>query len=288
MALEYFDAGAVRLGDTGTRSVTSVAGLIGLPQIRGAPFDRPEQDGAVEPFNQFLSARPVTVAFEVWADSIAAAFEDFGVIAQALEAMIHAEGLLKWKVFGDTRDLQMGARLVGSVLPNLDADDQGPFLRGLAQFRCADPRAYSQMQQVNVTGAPTLVGGFPYPLPYPIPYGLGITGGSVVVENAGNTDSWPVIYLAGPASGPVITIGSDSLAFPTLVIGLGQTLTIVTNPTARAATVDGSNVLGALRFADSVFAPLAPGQTTVSFYTLGGATTTDTTLSVAWRDAWTA
>jgi hypothetical protein len=280
----------VRLGDTGNRSVTKVSGLIGLPGIRGAPYDRPEQDGGVEPYAQFLSARTVSVEGECWAATIPLAFTDFGIVAQALEGMVTTEALLKWRPAGDTRDLQMTGKLIGDLLPVLDADDQGPFLRYLAQFRCADPRAYSQTLQSASTGAPTAGGGIPTPIPTPIPVGAGATGGSLSALNNGNTMSWPTLTLAGPINGPVIVVGSSSLYFAGLALAVGQTLTIVTNPVGRSAKVAGASVIGALRFAESVFAGLPPKVATpVSFYSLGGGTDlVNTNLTVAWRDAWTA
>lgn len=288
--LDYLDVSTVRLGDTSTRSITGIQGLVGLTQVRGTPFDRPENDGGVEPYDQFASSRTVTVQCEIWAETIADARADFGVVLRALEGMIHTDALLKFRWAGDVNDLQMTAKLTGSVLPSFSSEDGiSGIVRYAPQFRCADPRAYSQTLQSSTTGPPTANGGMPYPIPYPIPFGVGATGGSVTVTNDGNTISWPDLFIAGPISGPVITVGSSSLTFSTLVLTAGQTLTIVTNPARRSMTVDGVNAAGSLRFADSVFAGLAPGvATNVSFQAIGGGTDVNTNLTVAWRDAWTA
>lgn len=288
--LDYLDIGSTRLQDVAftTRGLTKVSGLIGLPGVRGTLFERPEQDGAVEPYAQFLPERIITLEGETWQASIDAAFTDFSVIAKALEACLSAGVLMKYRPAGGTRDLQMTVKLAGDISPPLDADENVPMLGYQVQLRAADPRAYSQTLQSGSTGAPSATGGFPLPVPFPIPFGSGATGGSVVATNNGNTLSWPTLTLIGPAVGPVITVGSGSLIFDTLNLGAGQTLVIETNSTIRSMLVNGANAAGSLRYSDSIFAGLPAGvATNVSFYAIGGGTTVATTLTVAWRDAWT-
>lgn len=288
--LDYLDVGGQRVADTSTRSVTRVVGLLGLPLIRGVDFDRPENDGGVEPYAQYLSPKTVTINGEFWGADVPSVVDDFGDLLQTLETAANADTLLKWRPAGDARDLQMTARFIGDCQPILDAvDGNQPILRYQAQFRCADPRAYSQTLQSSSTGAPSANGGMPLPIVFPIPFGAGVTGGSIVASNAGKTVTWPTFTLIGPCNGPVFSVGGYTLTFASLSLGAGQILIVETNPRFRSATVAGASVMGSLRFADSVFAGLLPGvATNVGFSALGGGTTAETNLTVAWRDAYLA
>ncbi len=59
----------------------------------------------------------------------------------------------------------------------------------------------------------------------------------------------------------------------------------MTRPTARSATVDGANALGALRWASSRFPVMNPGGNQMQLYGAGGYGV-GTKMTVAWRDAY--
>ena len=290
--IKSFDLGSVRLHDVSftTRSFGAVHGLTGLPSVRGVAVDRPEDDGATEPLNQFSSPRIVTVEGETWASTIDLAWTDWDAIAAAFEAAQTGDVLATWET-GTTplRQVQGYCRLTGDVLPDLSADDQGAFIRYQAQLRFSDPRWYSQTLQAQSIGAPTVDGGMPLPIVFPIPFGSGSSGGQMTVVNNGKTKTWPTLTVTGPISSPVVentTLGR-ALYFAGLVLGAGQQLIIETNPrTPRSAKVSGASVIGSIDNTTSKWWWLDPGTSSIRFYGAAGGYGVGTNFAETHRDAW--
>lgn len=289
--LEYLWLDTSALSGTGNCDVSKVTGLAGIAgNIRGAAYDRPEADGGVEPENQYKSAKIVTVDGEVWGASVAEAWQAFRVLEAVMDDCVQTAKLLKWKAAGDTVDLQMLVRLVHAQEPVLDADEQGPFLRYQKAFRASWPYAESQESQSVVAAAPSSTSGMPFPIIFPLVFGTP-TGGTVAALNGGNARAWPVITITGPIVNPVVGNQDTGryLYFDSLSVADGESLVITTNPSQRSAVVGGESKDGALRFSDSIWPSMTPGVTeTWQLYGLGGGYTAATTMTVAWRDAYSA
>jgi hypothetical protein len=288
--LDFFVVGGGSLADTSTRSMVEVDGLTGLVAIRGELFDRPEADGGVNPSAQYQSARVVSGIGEVWGASEAAVWTDWQSLAGTLEVAMNTDTLLQWREAGGSVTKRGYCRVIGDLLPTLAADEQGPFLRYQIQLRLSDPRWYAETEQTDTVGSPTVDGGMPLPVIFPIPFGEGSTGGALTATNGGNTKTWPTIEIQGPINGPVVenvTLGY-ALYFPTLVVGVGEVLTITTNPSGRGAEVDSSNVLGDLDYQSSRWFWLAQGANSIRFYGISGGYDSGTGMTVRWRDAYNA
>jgi hypothetical protein len=269
------DVGSTRLCATTTTDITKVTGLTGLPGVRGATYDRPEADGAVEPANQYLAARVITIDGEVWGASVDAAWTSWNTVQAVLLGAVQTPILLKFRRAGGTLDLQCTVRTASNADTDLSADLYGPFLRYHVAFRAADPYLYSQVSQSVTAAAPSAGAGMPLPIIFPIPFGSA-TGGTVAATNAGNAAAWPVLTIAGPI-----------VNFDGLSLAAGDSLVITTNPGARSATVAGVSVLSSIRFVDSVWPYMTPGVSqTWQFYAGGGGTTGSTTLTVSWADTY--
>lgn len=285
--LAYLTVGSEQLHDTSTRSLVAVDGLIGLPAPRGTVYDRPEADGAVEPANQYLSARIVTLEGEVWGQNVDTMFADFGLVARQLEAALSNDVVVSWQHYQGAVQLQGNARLAGEILPKIDGG--AAVIAYQVQLRFADPRWYSQTEQSIATGSPSTSGGMPLPVVFPIPFGAGATGGSVSVTNSGTTTAYPTITIQGPIIAPVVENLTQGVAlyFDGLNLAAGDSLVIDMNPTARTALVNGDNVAGAIRWTSSRFFGIGAGATeTIDFYGQGAGYGAGTTMTVAWRDAY--
>lgn len=286
--LEFLSVGGELLHDTSTRSLAQVDGLIGIPGARGEGFfDRPEDDGGVEPNNFYMPARTITLEGELWGASIDDVWTDFGVLAEMFEEGLHTDLQLVFQHHASSVVKMGNVRLAGPIDPVVEGG--AALLKYQVQLRAADPRWYATVEQSAAADAPQSSGGFPIPIPFPIPFGVGGIGGTVTATNSGNTRTWPRITIQGPIVGPVITNSTTarSLVFENLTLGEGDTLTVDCGPTTRAATVNGVNVTGTLRWEDSYFFSLVPGDNLISFYGLGGGYSTSTALVVYYRDAYT-
>mgnify|MGYP000909050895 CR=1 FL=1 len=283
--ISYLDLGAVRLHETSTRSVIKVEGLTGPTGVRGDARPRPEDDGAVEPRTQYLGARLVVVEGEVWGATQDAAWAEWRQLAAAFYASLRADSTLAWRDGQAGPDLQAAVRLAGEVTPVIEGGT--PVISYQVQLRAADPRRYSQAVQSVSVSPPTVSGGMPLPITFPIPFGSGAAGGTATATNGGTVETWPTITVQGPIIGPVVgnTTRGEYLYFDGLSLAAGQTLVIETRQDARAATVDGANALGALRWAASRFPALSRGLNQMQLYGAGGYGV-GTQMTVAWRDAY--
>jgi len=287
--LVYLDCDATRIADTSTRGLTNIDGLFGVPGVRGDVFDRPEDDGAVEPYAQFYPARLVMLQGDVWGLTEAACLTEFAAIDSALSVGVRGYVTIRWQATTGGTQFQGTARLAGPVLPSLSGGDPGTRIAYQAQLRFPDPQWYDQTEQSSTAAAATTTGGIPFPIPFPIPFSQGSSGGTVVATNSGNGRAWPTITIQGPINGPVVgnVTAGEYLYFDRLNLSSGQTLLITTNPFGRAATVAGVSVQGALRWSQSAWPSISPGvAATFQFYSQGGGTGVGTALTVAWRNAY--
>lgn len=274
---------SVRLHETASRSVARVDGLIGMSGLRGAPWDRPEEDGQVNPHAQYLGAKVITIEGELWGSSIAATFQDWRLLEAAFYGCRSTPGLLTFREFGGL-ELQADVVFAGGSDPVIQGGSA--ILAYQVMLRAADPRLYSQVEsQSSTTGAPSSSGGIPFPIPFPIPFGSGVVGGSVNVANAGNAPGHPRIQIVGPITSPAVTntTTGEAIYLDGLVVTSAQTLVIETRP-PRYVTVSGVNAAGSIRWADSTYPSLAPGGNVIQF--TGGGTSGATTMTVFWRDSY--
>lgn len=293
--LDYLEVAGVILvenrpdEDPITRDVTQIGGLTGFPGNRGTVVERTIEDGVIEPPRLYLDPRVVTIEGEIWSpDDVDTAWADWDAVVGALYAGLRSPGILvKWRRAGGTVDLQGYARLAGDGYASLAGAASASVIPYQLQLRLADPRWYSVNGKGATTGSPTAGGGFAFPLVFPLEFG-GFTGGTLTATNDGNAPTWPRYNITGPGNGPVIRNldTGQALYFDGLSLQTGQTLTIDSNPANQTATVSGVNVLGALRWRDSSFFPISPGGQTLQFYFQGGGTTTNTTLTAEWFDAY--
>lgn len=275
---------AVRLHETGTRSVVKVDGLIGMSSLRGEPWDRPEEDGQVNPHAQYLGSKIITIEGELWGASIPAVFADWRLLEAAFYNCRNTPGTLSFREFGGGLELQAGVVFAGGSDPVIQGGS--PILSYQVMLRAADPILYSQVEsQSSTTGAPSSSGGIPFPIPFPIPFGSGVVGGSVAATNAGNAPGHPRIQIVGPITSPAVTntTTGEAIYLDGLVVTSAQTLIIETKPT-RSVTVSGVSVAGSIRWADSTYPSLAPGANVIQF--TGGGTSGATTMTVFWRNSY--
>ena len=273
----------------GVSSVTHIEGLTGIPGVRGETYDRPENDGVVEPYAQFLTERNIVIEGEIWASDglVETAWTTWNQLAQVLETSMNTGATLTWQHAGGSITYKATVKLSGPVTPILDGFQ--PLIHYQLHLRAADPRTYANTTLNASASVPSASGGMPLPVIFPIPFGTGASGGTMTIANGGNSKVYPRFTVAGPINGVVIlnTTQNVGLYFETLNLGATQTLTVDCNPASRVATVDGSSVFGSLRFADSKFFYINPGATeTIQFYGISGGYGAGTSMSATWSNAY--
>jgi hypothetical protein len=266
-----------------------VVGLSGFSTVRGDPIDRPENDGVVEPANQYLTARVSAWDMGVFGVTIADTRLNWTTLMQTINACVKQQKQLRWRWIGDTLAFQANVRVAGMTPPTWTQNTHGCRVMFQMLLRAADPTNYDQSPTIVATGAPVIsITGTPWPIPFPVPWAFVSSGsGTVTVTNNGDADAWPVIDITGPISAPVLTnqTTGKNLYFDGLVVALGQTLSIDTNPASRAASIGGISKIGSLRLSASEFFSVSPFSTQ-SIAVNGTGTDVTTTMTVTLRSAY--
>jgi len=138
--------------------------------------------------------------------------------------------------------------------------DRTDAVQVLAQFRCGDTLAYTAEE-----GAVLLYSGTSY-----------------LTRLTGNADSWVKIIVAGPASSPVINIGSQQISLGGVSVGGGQSIEICSYPWQRrvinsTGTNLASKMNGTTKYLDKI---KIPPNTRTAISATGGM------CMLMWQDAW--
>lgn len=150
-------------------------------------------------------------------------------------------------------------------------------------LKCKDPRIYALTEKTATLYRSYLISGFPSPLPRYWGYSNGV-GGQVILTNAGNIGSPPVIRINGPCTYPSvhnITHGYSQLFQLTLITGEYIDIDVV-NGTATHS--DGSDAL-AYESNDSSFTWIEAGNNVFEYRNTAGAGSLDITYHDAWTSA---
>ena len=184
-----------------------------------------------------------------------------------------------------------GRQLVCAYETGLEEFSEEFALLGLTTigFRAADP--YWQDSAESSTTA-RLGAAFPW---FPFagswaqqPLVLGLSGifASLIVDNVGDVDAWPVITAVGP--GTDLTVRNDSTGDTTHITGAiaaSSTVVIDTRPGRKTVTVDGFNAFGRLDSVSTLW-PLVAGQNRISISFANA--TVAALVTFTWRNRWLA
>ena len=269
--------------------VTNVVGLTGIPTIRGVTIPRPEEDGDVEPANQYLSSRTSVWDIAVFGATMALAEATWQQLNYFLLQAVRQPKTLRWRMVGSSLNLEASVRVASVTPPTFTSQSSGPWYLGQVTFRHADPNNYDQVATTQITAAPSVnVTGITWPVTWPVPWALIPSGaGTISVINSGNSWAWPVIDITGSITNPIVqnSTTGQALYFDGLALVDGQTLSIGMNPANRYATIAGVSQFASLRFSASEFFPISPSATEQISFT-GQGTDVNTTMTVTLQSAY--
>lgn len=269
-----------------------VAGLSGMPPIRGEVYERAEADGVVEPSFQYFGARVSAWTMQVSGTSEADAFARWVTVSRTLVKAMRAQKILIWRIKGSSLTLRATVRVASMTPPTWSKENGGYRVRFLVMFRHADPLNYDNTAQVLITGPPVIiVTGLNWPIVWPIVWNVNSTSaGTVSPVNAGDADAWPSIAITGPVTNPIVgnVTRGQYVYIDGLTVAAGQTMIIDCNPASRVVTVAGINRFGYVRFSASDFFPVSAGATEQIAFTGSATDPVTTTMTVTMRSAYIA
>lgn len=260
--------------------VLEIDGLRSM-QTRTSDQSYPEDDGAL-PGIDLLAERTITYRLQIAAPQTMTVEQALQASAAAFQVIRDPAGGLPLQVMlpGWVEPRQLTARPVNNDVP-VDVNYSLQFIEFHVQLVAADPLIYSTSLHTASTGLPSPTAGITFNVTFPASFGSS-TGGSVLVANAGNYSSRPVITIAGPCINPQVSNGTSFLGF-NLSLAAGDQLVI--DMSAKSATLNGSASRYNTVMTGSTWWSLPAGNSTITFETGDGAQVA-ATMTIQWRDAW--
>lgn len=247
------------------------------PTVRPNVEDLPEADGAVAG-DYFYGSRPVTLRGRI-GNVTASDRNQLVMNLQRATRGLRQNIVLRSQPSG-LPEMRVQARLEGLRVT-------GGFVKEfLISLNCADPRIYSQALNALTAIGSTTSTGAAFPWSFPVNFGGGIaTALSVTANNAGNSESPPVVRVWGPLDNPVLhndTYG-DLFYLDNLQLGAGQFVDV--DMSARTVTrSDGTSAYDKVRFPASAWWTLRPGSNLIRVF--GSNEGAGAEIDVSWRDSW--
>lgn len=266
----------------------AIVGLEDLPDVRGSDHPLPGEDG-LAPGSRWLGGRQLILQFTVTGDDTE--------LRQAVNAFKRATRkrdveapLYLW--LPEQGIVQIDVRPGARAVPVNELFSLG-VARAMVEFVASDPRLYGERRDVPIPVFVPAGGGFDYPVDYPKDYGGESSGGTVMVPNDGDADTWPRFVITGPSNGGSVNIqrienvtDGTQLDFTSdtgLTISAGRTVIVETHPARRTvAFTDGASRWNTA--AGNVWWPIHPGGAALRLRATGDIT--GVTCTVQTRDAW--
>jgi len=188
--------------------ITQVEGLESLPALRVQDANRGYLDGMFSG-RDFLGGRTIKMKVLVLSGNGLSAFQNYNLLQANLLPQQTGTTPLQFQL-SPTDALQYVNARVRVRTGIIDPEYTFGYIKTDVEFFCPDPRYYDNTQQLATIISGT-VAGRTYDRTYNVTYGGGIIGTtSVIVNNAGWTNTYPTIQIYGPATNP--TIGNATTA----------------------------------------------------------------------------
>jgi len=265
--------------------ITSVDGLVGLPDIRNQDDNQGFNDGMFSG-RDFYGGRTVTVTIVTLSGNGNTAQYNYNLLKAALLPVAN------YTAFSSNNQLQFqlsaasGLQFLNArVRANktvVDPNFTYGYVTSQWTFFAPDPKFYDNTQQTALMVVSNPLGRT-YNRVYPLLYGGGSSASTTTVTNSGWANTYPIITITGPITNPTvgnttqgnyITIQGTFTNTDSLVVDLGQRLVTYDGATARNLVSGGSNWFWA-----------APGSN--QFFLTGTGTLAGTTAAtVTWYNAY--
>lgn len=269
-------------GDSSAFSFVSAEGLADLPDLVTADRAKLRRHGTT-PGDDFMVDRIVTMVFEVYGDTIEEFESAIAELAEATRPGV-AESPLSFRIPGVAGSgvRRVGARVRKRSVPvNQEWYHRIPLVT--LQFCATDPRIYSAELDSQTVNLPSGTAGLAWPATWPAVWTVSTDSGSLYVENVGNFSSPWTATITGPCVNPSIRNVTDgtSLTFNITLVD-GDELTL--DSSTRRVVLNGTESRYYTIAVGSQWFDFEPGTTEVAFR---ASTTTDATLTLNTRSAWT-
>lgn len=263
------------------RAIHRIQGLE-TPDIRFAKYDRPGEDGA-EIANVLYGGRPITLEGTVWGES-SSAYEQNRRAIQGMTLLTRDSNsrpnrkTLKFKTL-DNLELQTEVNIRDIKMEIEDVLSSKLFIDLYSPKFILESQGTKQVT-VDIIGG----GGATYPVIYPVTYGAE-SGTIGSVNNIGNARAFPLIYIIGPITNPLIqNVTTGKFMRLNLTLLAGEQVIITTYPNNKSIIKNGNQSMISTKSDNSRFWWLNPG---INIITLRSGLSSDTgQAQIVWRDSY--
>jgi hypothetical protein len=277
-----FQFGSFTFGGTDSPwQVMSIDGLEGIPELRVQDDNRGYNDGSLTG-RDFYNGRNITFMINTFARNGNSAQQNYQLLQNSLLPQQNGTQTLTFKLSATEAEKVISAR-VRTRVTTVDPDYTYGLIKSQIMMFCPDPRYYDSTVNALSLSMPTVIGGRTYDRTYNLTYTPTTNSNKGTATNAGNIYSSPIVTIQGPATNPVISYVEGSVDF-TCTVTLGASDVLVIDMFNRLVTLNGSAarnlVTNASRWWD------IPANSTATIYFYASSTTTSSTATVNWSNAY--
>lgn len=181
------------------------------PGVRLNPYQKPGEHGAVVP-NEYYDGRTIELSGRIYHPTIATYLQYRRALSNALRIVQNSLNIAQPIILKFTT--LDGLTLQSNCFPSqpLQLIDKSPnHCEFIIDLFAPDPNLYEASTQKITVSVPT-GGGATYPAIYPLTYAAKV-GGSQIITNAGDSDTFPIVTFNGPLTSPYITNQTTGVSF---------------------------------------------------------------------------
>lgn len=261
---------------TGSYKVSRADGIVGPPEPREVSRTAPGRDGTLDD-TRFLTDRKITLEGEIIGSSQSDVWTKWDALAAAFQSTLLSKGTLTVTLPDGSTQRQCTVILTGSAQPSFEGGSA--YLQYQVNFRAPDPRWYGTTLN---TSALTISAT------------AATTSSSANVTNAGNAPSAPKLTWSPVSSG--LYFDYATFTVPTAYTSLSpQGSTIVLDGSTGSAAISNNNYVDcatrttnttSVLTATTEWPVLYPGTSSWNWTQQYAGSTSNSTCTVSWRDAW--
>ena len=260
--------------------VLQVEGLESLPTLRVQDANRGYLDGMFSG-RDFLSGRTIIIRMLVLSGNGLSAFQNNNLLQANLNPQQTGTTPLQFQLSPADSLQYVNARVRGRKTI-IDPEYTYGYVKTDYEFFCPDPRYYDNTTQSQTMTYTTPLGRT-YNRTYNLSYGGGSSTQSVTVNNAGWTNTYPLLTIYGPVINPVIGNSTTGGAL-NFNYTMAQSDIITVDLQYRTVLLNGNPARNLLLGSSSWFAA-QPGNNQFYFYGTG-TTYGITNATVQWNNAY--
>jgi phage-related protein len=262
--------------------ILSVDGLEALPALRVQDSDRGYQDGMFSG-RDFLAGRTITITIQIMSGNSQTAQANYNLLQNALQPQQSGTTPLQFQLAPGDNFNFVNCR-IRRAMATVDPDYTYGKIKAQYEFFCPDPRYYDYVTN-TASMAVTQPLGRTYNRTYNLTFGGGSQTQTAIVQNNGNTTTYPIITIYGPVTNPVVGSLTSSQAL-SLNYTMAQSDIFSIDLLNKTILLNGNPARNLLLGSSQWFA--APPGTNLFYFTGMPGTTVigQTNATVQWNNAY--